>query len=553
MPPAGKPYDLVIVGGGVVGAGIARDAALRGMRVALIERKDLGYGTSSKSSKLVHGGLRYLEQGELKLVFEGVSERAVQMRNAPHLVRPVPFFVPIYKTHRPGLRIIDIGLWIYDAMAMFRTTQLHKTFPAREVAKLEPALERKGLAGALEYFDCLTDDARLTLENALDARQLGADLHTYTELVGATIDKKGRVTAVKARSTIDGRAIELPTRSVVVAAGPWVDEVMTKLGLPPARPLLRPTKGVHVVVPSDRLPVERAVTLFTKDERVMFALPWIERTVIGTTDTDYQGDPADVAASGDDVRYCCEQANQFFPGSKLAPSDVIATWAGLRPLVASDATRTHDVSREHEVFVHEQGVIVIAGGKLTTYRRMAKDTLDRVTEWLGDYYDGWQDERPIARCTTKHRALPGAQGMIPEGEKMSPEDAVAALANRLARDHGVSERVGEHLAWTYGVKAERVLARAAAEPGLRERLNADLPYLWAEVDHAVEEELAKTVEDVLARRTQMLLRGTDQGLDVAERVADRMAKRLGWTRETRAASIAEYAATVARSRRFRTS
>ena len=551
MAATAKPYDLVVVGGGVVGAGIARDAALRGMKVALLERRDLGYGTSSKSSKLVHGGLRYLEQGELKLVFEGVSERAVQMRNAPHLVRPVPFFVPIYKTHRPGLRIIDIGLWIYDAMAMFSTTQLHKTFPAREVAKLEPALERKGLAGALEYFDCLTDDARLTLENALDARQMGAELHTYTELVGAKFDKKGRVTSVLARGTLDGRPLELATRAVVVAAGPWVDEVMTRLGLPPARPLLRPTKGIHVVVPSDRLPVERAVTLFTKDERVMFALPWIERTVIGTTDTDYQGDPADVAASGDDVRYCCDQANQFFPGSKLTPNDVIATWAGLRPLVASDATRTHDVSREHEVFVHEQGVIVIAGGKLTTYRRMAKDTLDRVTEWLGDYYDGWKGERTIARCTTKHRALPGAQGMIPEGEKMAPEDAVAALSNRLARDHGVNERVGEHLAWTYGVHAAKVLARAAAEPALRERLNGDLPYLWAEVDHAVDEELAKTVEDVLARRTQMLLRGMDQGLDVAERVADRMAKRLKWTREMRAASLEEYATTVARSRRFR--
>ena len=539
-----EPFDLIVCGGGVTGAGIARDAAHRGLKVALLEKGDFGSGTSSKSSKLVHGGLRYLEQGELKLVFEGTSERALQMKRAPHLVRPIPFLVPIYKTHRPGLAVVDIGLWIYDALAMFRSPKLHKTYRARKVKAMEPALEDRGLAGALEYYDCLTDDARLVLENVLDAKALGADVRSYTRVTSVGRDSRGRVRTVRARDELSGRELELDTRLLVIAAGPWTDEVLGRVGVSFGRPLLRLTKGIHVVVDRARLPVARAVTMFTRDRRVMVTLPWVERTAIGTTDTDFEGSPDDVAADAADVSYICDNTNQFFPGLDLTPADVIATWAGLRPLIAPEGgagARPHDVSREHEVFVRDEGVVVIAGGKLTTYRRMAKEVCDRAVEWLNDHGGEWQHGRAIRRCRTKHRPLPGAQGLEVPGQK-----AIHAIAARLAESYGLDGRVAEHLSQAYGTRADAVIARGGLE-----RLNDDLPYLWAEVEHAVDADLARTIDDVLVRRIPLCLRGRQQGLDVAGRVAERMAARLAWSPAETQRQLEAYRAYVAVTRRFR--
>jgi glycerol-3-phosphate dehydrogenase len=542
-------FDAVVIGGGVTGAGIARDAAHRGLRVALVEKRDFGSGTSSKSSKLVHGGLRYLEHGELRLVFEGTNERSLQMRRAPHLVRPIPFLVPIYKGKKPALAYVDIGLWIYDALAMFRSPKLHKTYRGRRVHNLEPALRTDGLAGALEYYDCLTDDARLVLENVLDARALGADVRSYTRATGIRRDKRGRVAAVETVDELTGARAELETRTVVVAAGPWTDRVLGELGQGPGRPLLRPTKGIHVVVDQARLPIHRAVTMLTRDRRVIFCIPWVERTVIGTTDTDFDGDPDDVAADLADVQYLLDATNVFFPEARLGVGDVIATWAGLRPLIdAAHAARASDVSREHEVFVRPEGVVVIAGGKLTTYRRMAKEATDRVVEWLGDRGDAALEGRTIRPCRTKTRPLPGAQGLEPHGLR-----GVEAVAERLRRNAALDARVAEHLAQTYGQRAESVVVRGLKEPALLERINADLPYLWAEVDHAVEVDLARTVEDVLVRRVPLCLRGRDQGLDVATRVGARLAARLGWSAAESARQLAAYESYVAASRRFRAS
>jgi glycerol-3-phosphate dehydrogenase len=512
---SGGPFDAVIVGGGATGAGIARDAAQRGLRVALVEKKDFASGTSSKSSKLVHGGLRYLEHGELRLVFEGTNERSLQMKRAPHLVRPVPFLVPIYKHQKPGLAKIDIGLWIYDALAMFRSPKLHKTYRGKKVQALEPALRKEGLAGALEYYDCMTDDARLVLENILDARQLGADVRSYTAMTGVVKDKQGRVAAVRVKDALTGAEEELATRALVVAAGPWTDDVLGAIEGRPSK-LLRPTKGVHIVVEHARLPVSHAITMLTSDKRVAFCIPWVERTVVGTTDTDYTGSPDDVHADLADVTYLCEAANNFFPDVKLGPADVIATWAGLRPLVAQDAARASDVSREHEIIARMDGVIAICGGKLTTYRRMARDCTDKLVEFLTDRGDDVLAGRQIKGCRTKNRALPGAAGLTPPGGK-----GVQAIADRLAQTAKLPARVAEHLAQTYGQRAEAVVLRGLAEPALLERIDPELPYLWAEVDHAIQVDLARTVEDVLVRRVPLALRSKDQGLGAAERVAKR--------------------------------
>jgi glycerol-3-phosphate dehydrogenase len=539
--------DLVIIGGGITGAGIARDAALRGMKVTLFEKTDYGAGTSSKSSKLIHGGLRYLEHGEIGLVFESVSERRIQTKLAPHLVRPLPFLVPIYKDSKPGLEIMNIGLWIYDSLALFRAPKMHRTFRGRKAANaIEPNLKTDGLRGVIEYYDCATDDARLVLENILDARELGAECHSYTEVVRLERGDRGRVNAVVARDRFTGVEHRVRCRAVVMAAGPWTDEVAGRLELPVGRRLLRTTKGVHVVVPRERLPVRRACMLISPiDHRVMFAIPWRERTVIGTTDTDFSGKADDVWADADDVKYLCDSANEYFPEARVTPADVIATWAGLRPLIASNEGEESDISREHEIFVRDDAVVIIAGGKLTTYRRMAKQALDQTVKWL-KHHDPEFDADRIDRATTKHRSLPGAVGL--DSDDL---DGVAAVGRALLADHGLDADAATHLCGVYGVRARIIGTAIAADRTRGERLDPELPYLWAEIDFAVQHDLAKTVVDVLARRVPLLLVGREQGLDVYREVAARMGALLGWTAAETERQLAEYRGEVDESRRYR--
>jgi glycerol-3-phosphate dehydrogenase len=540
---SGTSFDIVVCGGGITGAGIARDAALRGLRVALLEQRDFGSGTSSKSSKLIHGGLRYLQQGNFRLVFEGTSERAVQMKVAPHLVRPIPFLVPVYRGQANGLATIDAGLWLYDALALFRVPRLHRTYRGERARRLEPALATDGLRGIVEYYDCLTDDARLVLENILDAKALGADVRSYTRVTELVRDRGGRIVAVRAKDQLTGAVDELATKTVVIAAGPWTDALLPALHVGDVRRLLRPTKGVHIVVDRARLPVSRAITMFTRDGRAVFCLPWVERTVIGTTDTDEQGDPSEVAATRADVDYLCENANEFFPDAHLRPDDVIATWAGLRPLVASDAGRASDVSREHHVIVRPEGIVVIAGGKLTTYRLMAKEAVDAA----GGLLAATNGHQRIARSTTRGRPLPGAQG-LPEASGA----AVAAVALEVERLAAVPARVATHLSQTYGHRAVDVARRGLARPPLLERIDHDLPYVWAEVEHAVADELARTIEDVLVRRIPLCLRGRNQGLDAAPRVAEVLGAALGWSSAESQRQRTAYEAYVSRTRRFAT-
>jgi glycerol-3-phosphate dehydrogenase len=543
-----EPFDLIILGGGITGAGIARDATLRGMKVALFEKSDYGSGTSSKSSKLIHGGLRYLEQGEIGLVFESVSERRVQTRVAPHLVRPQPFLVPIYKDSKPGLEVMNIGLWIYDSLALFRAPRMHKTFRgAKAGTRLEPELKTEGLTGIIEYYDCATDDARLVLENILDARRMGADCRNYTEIVRLVRNDSGRVDGVVVRDVASGREEELRARCVIIAAGAWTDEMVRRFEVPVGRTLLRRTKGVHVVFPRERLPVQRAITLISPvDGRVMFAIPWRERTVIGTTDTDFTGKADEVHADAADAQYLCDSANGYFPGANLTPSDIIATWAGLRPLIRSDeAEDESDVSREHEIFVRDDGLVIIAGGKLTTYRRMAIEAVRASIKWLKANDPSFNHER-LTSSGTKGRALPGAEGL--DEPSLA---AVQRLGQRLAEEHGLAAETAAHLVGVYGARASILAASIAANRALGERMNPDLPYVWAEVEFAVEHDLARTVDDILSRRAPLLLVGREQGLDVCERVADRVRDLLGLTAAARDQQIAAYRKVVADSRRFR--
>ncbi len=540
-------YDIVVIGGGITGAGIARDAALRGLKVALFEKDDYASGTSSKSSKLIHGGLRYLEQAELGLVFESVSERRVQMHMAPHLVRPLSFLLPVFEDSRVGLELMNVGLWIYDTLALFRSPKLHDTIRgADKVTEMEPDIRTDGLKGAIEYHDCYTDDARLVLENIIAAEEAGARCENYTEVLEIQRERR-QVSAVRVRNTISGIEETVSAACVIMATGPWSDKAIPKLGAGMNTPLLSPTKGVHLVFRHEKLPLKRAMTVMSPvDGRVMFAFPWRGRTVLGTTDTYFDGDPDEVHTDAADVEYLCKSANILFPRADLKSEDVISTWAGLRPLIHEEADSASDVSREHQIYVNDDGVLLIAGGKLTTYRLMAKDTVKAAIRWIKDAKNDHFADRTLQRPRTKKRPLPGGEGFSDPSPK-----AVRELGKALAKSSGLAEELTEHWAFTYGSRAHALAALVKDDPTLAEPLQPDLVHTWAEVEYAIGNERVQTIDDILSRRVPMLLIGAEQGLDVVDAVADRMASAFGWDAERRTLEIARYKTTVANSRLFR--
>ncbi|HEX9279052.1 MAG TPA: glycerol-3-phosphate dehydrogenase/oxidase, partial [Gemmatimonadales bacterium] len=438
---AAEPMDVLIIGGGITGAGIARDAALRGVRVALVDKSDVAGGTSSRSSRLIHGGLRYLEHGDLRLVFEASRERRILLRIAPHLVRPLPFLFPAYRGARVPPWKLRAGLWLYDLLAAFRNVHAHRWLGAKRVRAVEPGLRDKDLAGAGLYYDAQTDDARLALATLRSAAAAGALIASYTEVL-ALAKPDGRVAGASVRDVLTGRRLELRARVVVNATGPWVDAVR-HLDEPAAAPLLRLSKGAHVAVPRARIGNTHAVTLTSPlDGRVMFVLPWGDVSYIGTTETEEPVTPERARATGDDAVYLLRSANAFFPRARLAPHDVVSTWAGLRPLLAPDRSRSAGaVSREHRIVESASGLISIAGGKLTTYRVMGRDVMDRVATRLRKL-DG---RRPARAPATDELPLPGGE----------TADLDVLVSSAVAR--GIGESTAQHLVASYGTESAAVL------------------------------------------------------------------------------------------------
>jgi glycerol-3-phosphate dehydrogenase len=542
-----EEVDVIVVGGGITGAGIARDAARRGLQVALFEQNDIAYGTSSRSSKLIHGGLRYLESYEFSLVFESVSERRVVLDLAPHLVNPLAFLFPVYQGSRKSLRMIDAGMWLYDGLALFRSPKRHRTLKPSEVAKEEPMLRQEGLQGAPVYYDCSTDDARLTLETIIDATQNGAVVVNWARVDALTKDDQGRVSGVIVKNARDGGLREVKAHTVINATGPWTDEVLAMSG-PRAGKLLRPTKGIHIVVEREKLPVEHAVVLFhPTDNRVLFALPWGERTYVGTTDTDYEGSPGEEAATLEDVDYLIAASNHYFQANQIAREDVISTWAGLRPLIAPEPEvgeiSESQVSREHQILIGADGLITIAGGKLTTYRKMAKECVDIAVNLLK--LTGKLPEDIHSGQTFKF-PLPGAVGW-PEDDD---HDKVAADLVA-ACDCGLPAEVSRHLVDTYGMRALELAKLCAADPSLMEPIVPGRVEIMAQVDFGVREELAASVSDIMIRRTQIFFRDFKQGLGSLDKVALRLAHLIGWSDEEKQKSIDAYEAEVALSQRWK--
>jgi glycerol-3-phosphate dehydrogenase len=530
-------FDLVVIGGGINGTGIARDAAMRGLRTALVERSDLASGTSSRSSKLIHGGLRYLEQGHVRLVLEAVRERERLRRLAPHLVRPQEFVFPIYAGGPVGFLTLAAGLWAYDVLAGLWNVRRHRMLGRDGAAAAEPALRRDDLRGAGQYWDCRTDDARLVLETGLAAAREGATIVSYADVTGF-VKEDGRIAGVRLRDRLSGADTTVQARVVVNSAGPWVDAVANLDE--PASPRLRLTKGVHVVVPRERVGNRAAVVLHARrDRRVMFVIPSGEHAIVGTTDTDHAGGP-DVppTVEPDDVTYLLETVNHYFPAAGLRAADVTSAFAGLRPLVAPRGRATlspSSVSREQEIFLSPSGLVSIAGGKLTTYRLVAATVVDRVIERLR----AAGDRRRFARCRTGDVPLPGG-GDAPE--------RVAAAA--LSRDgHGVAPAVIGHLADRYGSRLDELLALVASDRRLADPIVAGFADPRAEVVEAVEREWALTVDDVLRRRMPLALHDDAAAMRAATDVAQLMAEPLGWDEPAAREAVRRYVDAVQAGRR----
>ncbi len=518
--------DVLVVGGGITGVGVALDAVTRGYRVALVERDDLASGTSSKSSKLVHGGVRYLANADLAMVAEGVRERDRMRRNAPHLVRPLGFVLPV-DTVADQVKI-KAGMSLYDVLSAGRAVRPHAHLDAAEVQAVAPGLVRGAGRGGYRYYDSQTDDARLTLAIAQAARVHGADIVTHAEVV-ALRDMGGRVTGATVRDRLTGAEFEVTARWVVSATGVWAGDLWG-MAAGGADLEVVPAKGTHVTLPRHLVPVERAVVVPSgqDDGRMNFVIPWGEQTYIGTTDDPYDGAMGADALEDADAAYLLGSVNLAF-GLSLTTADCIGAWSGLRPLLRGKAAgaSTKDLSRKHTVIEQPAGLVAITGGKLTTWRQMAEDVVDHLAEADGNR----------APCLTPELSL-GATGTAEAGVART-RAAFAAAGADVAGAGSLYHRHGDDAP---------ALIADFADRGEAEVLVPGLPYLVGEVRHAVEHEFARSLDDVLQRRLRVSLRDAAAGGDAIGRAATIMGGVLGWDADQQAAEVDAYLGNVRRER-----
>jgi glycerol-3-phosphate dehydrogenase len=514
-------FDLVVIGGGVVGAGVALDAATRGLRVALVEARDLASGTSSRSSKLFHGGLRYLEQLEFGLVREALRERELMLTTiAPHLVKPVAFLYPL--THRVWERpYTAAGLLMYDTMGGARSVPGQKHLTRAGALRMVPALKRSALIGGIRYYDAQADDARHTMTVARTAAHYGAVVRTSTQVVGF-LREADRISGVKVRDVEDGRETKIEASAVVNCTGVWTDELQ-RLSGGRGRFRVRASKGVHIVVPRDRIVSESGMILRT-EKSVLFVIPWRNHWIVGTTDTDWNLDLAHPAATKHDIDYLLEHVNTVL-ATPLTHDDIEGVYAGLRPLLAGESEETSKLSREHAVARVAPGLVAIAGGKYTTYRVMAADAVDAAAVDLPG--------RPQSSITDKVPLL-GADGY----------HALVNQADHLAAEHGLHPYRVRHLLDRYGSLVHEVLALGDGRPELLKPLEHAPDYLGVEVVYAASHEGALHLEDVLARRTRISIEYAHRGVDCAEQVAALVGEVLGWSEDAVKREVEVYKARV---------
>jgi glycerol-3-phosphate dehydrogenase len=512
-------FDILVIGGGINGVGIALDAASRGLKVALVEMADFASGTSSRSSKLIHGGLRYLEQYDFKLVREALQERELMVTTlAPHLVKPVSFLYPLTEKFKERT-YVGAGMALYDALRGFkRALPWHKHISQRELSEIAPSLRLDLITGGYQYFDAQVDDARHTMMIARTAAKYGAVITTRTSC--KQLIKKGRrVEGALIQDLESGAEFEVRAKSTIMAAGVWTDPLYESFGVKPGY-RVRMSKGAHIVVPGNAIKSTTGVIIKT-DLSVLFIIPWGDKWIVGTTDTDYESDRSSPLASREDVNYILAQANRVLE-PKLERSQVIGVFAGLRPLVSSDPdSPTTELSREHVVDHPVPGFVTIAGGKYTTYRVMSEDAVNSAVADL---------KRLVPDSCTETLAIVGADGY----------SVLLNKADELAREYGISKETIDHLLNRHGALFSEVLEPALSDKSLLDPLIDQLPYLKAEILYAVTHEGARSVDDVLSRRTRINFEAKDQGLGAAKEVASIIGRVLGWSAAQSNESIKNY-------------
>ena len=521
-----RTVDLLVIGGGIIGAGIARDAALHGLQVALVEQADFGSGTTSRPTRLIHGGLRYLELFDFGLVRSDMREREILLRIAPHLVFPLAFLLPLYRPTFFYQLKLRIGMQLYDALSLDKSLPKRQHLDRAATLAAEPTLEPDGLAGAWRFYDAQVPLVeRLVVENLVDAAEHGALVLNHARVTDFLRDGD-RIAGARVHDAIAERDVEIRARFTVISTGPWLDRTIASLRKH-SEPLLRLTKGVHIVT---RRAVQQAHVLFAKsDGRLFFVVPWLDATIVGTTDTDYTGDPGSVVASEEDVRYLQEEARRAFPSAPF--DDIHFTWAGVRALVREEGVSEGQVSRKHALFDHQkregvEGVLSVLGGKITAYRAIAEEVVDAVSRRFS------RD----TRSRTAEEPLPGARA--------------ADLAARPG-DLPLEATTRAHLTSIYGGRAREILDLARSDPSLASPLCAHHHGIEAEVVHAVQNEWAQSLGDVLLRRNALGLSAC-QALDCIDRVADRVGSVLGWDQERRRKETEAYRREVEPMRRFST-
>jgi len=512
-------FDILVIGGGVTGVGAALDAASRGLKVALVEASDIASGTSSRSSKLIHGGLRYLEQYDFKLVREALHERELMVSSlAPHLVKPLAFFYPLHEKFRERT-YVGAGLALYDALRGFkRALPGHKHISQKKIAEIAPSLRPDIVTGAIKYFDAQVDDARHTMMIARTAARHGAVIATGVKVESLIKDGK-RVTGVKARDTETGKLITIKATATVMCAGIWSDQLHESFGLKPGYHVTM-SKGVHIVLPKSAIKSTEGIILKT-DKSVLFLIPWANQWLVGTTDTPYTEDRSRPLADRSDVEYIINEANKVLK-PKLKIEDVIGVYAGLRPLVSNNKdSETTKLSREHTVDRSAPGFVSIAGGKYTTYRVMGKDVIDLA---------GVELRRIVADSVTNKVPIVGADGYF----------ALAQQVDRIAEESGLSAESVRHLLNRYGSLISEILELIKHDPKLAKPVTKDLPYLKAEIYYAASHEGARSVDDVLSRRTRLAFEAPNSAMDLVDDVAAIIAPVLGWTAKQKKDSINAY-------------
>ena len=503
-----EDYDVVIIGGGSVGAGAAVDAATRGLKTAVLESQDFAAGTSSRSSKMFHGGLRYLAMFDFRLVAESLKERELNMSTlAPHLVKPLKFIFPL--THRGWERVMMFGgFTLYDLMGGAKSVPMQKHLTRKGVLKVTPGLKEDAVVGGVRYYDTLVDDARHTMTVLRTAAEYGASVRTGTEVIGFEKDNRGRITAAKVRDLETGRETTVKGKVFINATGVWNDKIQDLAGAE-GKFTVHASKGVHIVVPKDALDADAALC-FVTEKSVLFVIPWGEYWIIGTTDTDWEKglslpDPAPTKA---DIDYILDQVNQRVR-NKITREDIVGVYSGLRPLLSGKSDSTTNLSRNHAVARVAPGLVSVAGGKYTTYRVIGKDAVDLAAKELGF---------KVAESVTERTPILGADGY----------HALANQVPALARRYNLDEKRIEHLLGRYGSLISEVLAPAADDASLLEPIPGAESYIWAEARYAVTHEGALHIDDIVSRRLRVAIEFADRGVAAAQPIAEFVAPLLGW-------------------------